>query len=164
LEDAGYAVGAADLCAAGVGAPHIRQRLWWVGHSKLSESPREREHRGTVVSIQEAEGSGLSSLPACGLGDADDARLPIGSGQDVGRGTVRDEGEAAIAPGPVNGFWRDAQWIGCSDGRWRPVEPGTTALAHGATNRVGRLRGYGNAINAQAAAAFISASIESLAA
>src|SRR5690606_18224574 len=30
LEGAGYAVGAADLCAAGVGAPHIRQRLWWV--------------------------------------------------------------------------------------------------------------------------------------
>ena len=30
LEAAGYAVGAADLCAAGVGAPHIRQRLYWV--------------------------------------------------------------------------------------------------------------------------------------
>lgn len=29
LEDLGYAVGAADLSAAGVGAPHIRQRLWW---------------------------------------------------------------------------------------------------------------------------------------
>ncbi len=30
LEAIGYAVGAADLCAAGVGAPHIRQRLYWV--------------------------------------------------------------------------------------------------------------------------------------
>src|SRR5574343_215478 len=29
LEALGYAVGAADLCAAGVGAPHIRQRLFW---------------------------------------------------------------------------------------------------------------------------------------
>jgi DNA (cytosine-5)-methyltransferase 1 len=29
LEGAGYTVRAADLCAAGVGAPHIRQRLWW---------------------------------------------------------------------------------------------------------------------------------------
>ena len=28
LEDARYAVGAADLCAAGAGAPHIRQRLF----------------------------------------------------------------------------------------------------------------------------------------
>ena len=30
LEALGYALGAADLCAASVGAPHIRQRLWWV--------------------------------------------------------------------------------------------------------------------------------------
>lgn len=29
LEGAGYTVGAADLCAAGVGAPHIRQRLYF---------------------------------------------------------------------------------------------------------------------------------------
>lgn len=30
LEGLGYAVAGADLCAAGVGAPHIRQRLYWV--------------------------------------------------------------------------------------------------------------------------------------
>lgn len=29
LESVGYAVAAADLCASGVGAPHIRQRLFW---------------------------------------------------------------------------------------------------------------------------------------
>jgi DNA (cytosine-5)-methyltransferase 1 len=33
LEGEGYAVGAADLCAAGVGAPHIRQRLYWMAHT-----------------------------------------------------------------------------------------------------------------------------------
>ena len=33
LEGVGYSVGAADLCAAGVGAPHIRQRLYWVADS-----------------------------------------------------------------------------------------------------------------------------------
>ena len=33
LEGEGYAVGAADLCAASVGAFHIRQRLWFVGYS-----------------------------------------------------------------------------------------------------------------------------------
>lgn len=31
LEGAGYAFGAADLCSAGVSAPHIRQRLYWLG-------------------------------------------------------------------------------------------------------------------------------------
>lgn len=34
LEALGYAVGAADLCAAGVGAPHIRQRLYWVADAE----------------------------------------------------------------------------------------------------------------------------------
>ncbi|EAV4487831.1 DNA cytosine methyltransferase [Salmonella enterica] len=36
LENAGYAVAAFDTCAAGVGAPHIRQRLYWMAydHSK----------------------------------------------------------------------------------------------------------------------------------
>ena len=33
LESVGYAVGAADLCAASLGAPHIRSRLWWVADS-----------------------------------------------------------------------------------------------------------------------------------
>jgi DNA (cytosine-5)-methyltransferase 1 len=34
LEALGYAVGAADLCAAGIGAPHIRQRLFWVAYAQ----------------------------------------------------------------------------------------------------------------------------------
>ena len=57
----------------------------------------------------------------------------------------------------VNGFWRDADWLYCRDGVWRPVEPGTFPLANGLTNRVGRLRAYGNAIVAPLAQAFIEA-------
>ena len=37
LEELGYDVGAADLCAAGVGAPHIRQRLFWVAVADKSK-------------------------------------------------------------------------------------------------------------------------------
>jgi DNA (cytosine-5)-methyltransferase 1 len=33
LEGSGYAVGAADLCAAGVGSPQIRQRIYWGAHA-----------------------------------------------------------------------------------------------------------------------------------
>jgi DNA (cytosine-5)-methyltransferase 1 len=58
-------------------------------------------------------------------------------------------------PGPTNGLWGDADWLFCRDGKWRPVEPGTFPLAHGAPARVGRLRGYGNALNAEAATAFV---------
>ena len=46
LEAAGYAVGAADLCAAGVGAPHIRQRLYWMAHAECAErGPLDRSRR-----------------------------------------------------------------------------------------------------------------------
>jgi DNA (cytosine-5)-methyltransferase 1 len=56
---------------------------------------------------------------------------------------------------PTNGFWRDADWVGCRDGKWRAVEPGLEPLVDGATARVGRLRAYGNAISAPVAEAFI---------
>ena len=57
-------------------------------------------------------------------------------------------------------FWSDAEWIYCRDGKWRPVEPGTFPLAHWLSGRAGRLRGYGNAIVPQVAAAFIGAYLE----
>jgi len=58
------------------------------------------------------------------------------------------------------GFWSDAEWIYCRDEKYRPVEPGTFPLAHGATSRVGRLRAYGNAICAPQAEEFIKAYLE----
>ena len=63
-------------------------------------------------------------------------------------------------PSPTNGQWRDADWLHCRDGKWRPVEPGTFPLAHGASARVGRLRAYGNAIVPQVAAEVIGAYLE----
>ena len=65
-------------------------------------------------------------------------------------------------PGPTNGFWGSADWLACRDGKWRPVEPGLEPLAHGLPARVGRLRGYGNAINPHAAAQFVTAFMESI--
>ncbi|WP_246184484.1 hypothetical protein [Pandoraea commovens] len=67
-----------------------------------------------------------------------------------------------LRPSPTNGFWRDADWLFCRDGKWRPVEPGTFPLAHGAAARVGRLRAYGNAINAEQAAEFIRCAGEAI--
>lgn len=63
----------------------------------------------------------------------------------------------AIRPGPTNGQWGNADWLLCRDGKWRPVEPGTFPLVNGAAARVGRLRGYGNAIVAEQAEKFIEA-------
>jgi DNA (cytosine-5)-methyltransferase 1 len=76
----------------------------------------------------------------------------------------RDEEPATLAgyngnntTHPTNGHWRDADWLGCRDGKFRPVEPDTFPLVDGAAARVGRLRGYGNAIVAQVAQTFIKA-------
>ncbi|TXG96253.1 MAG: DNA cytosine methyltransferase, partial [Nevskiaceae bacterium] len=58
LEGTGYASGAVDLCAAGIGAPHIRQRLWWVGErledAELPEGARQRRDGGENLRQQEA--------------------------------------------------------------------------------------------------------------
>ena len=51
--------------------------------------------------------------------------------------------------------WDDPDWLFCRDGKWRPVESGTFPLANGLSARVGRLRGYGNAIVPQVAAEVI---------
>jgi DNA (cytosine-5)-methyltransferase 1 len=58
LESMGFAFGAADLCAAGVGAPHRRQRLYWLADADLSgrskgrrddgRAERDAEHRGSA--------------------------------------------------------------------------------------------------------------------
>ena len=68
---------------------------------------------------------------------------------------VSQQGSDTCRSSPTNGQWRDADWLFCRDGKWRPVEPGTFPLAHGATSRVGRLRAYGNAIVPQVAAEVI---------
>lgn len=62
---------------------------------------------------------------------------------------------------PTNGFWENADWLSCRDGKWRAVEPGTFPLAHGVTNRVGKWRAYGNAIVPQVAQKFIETVMES---
>ncbi len=74
--------------------------------------------------------------------------------------TCIEAGCIADRPGPTNGYWRAADWLGCTDGKWRPVEPGSFPLAGGAPARVGRLRAYGNAINPEQAKVFIKTIME----
>ncbi|MDW1273366.1 DNA cytosine methyltransferase [Klebsiella pneumoniae] len=237
LEGMGYAFGLVPFTSAGIGAPHIRERAYWVANADSVISDRsgnvrasgrdEYSNGGDDVRLADAGGEYKGSArnkagagESCragkdgGLGNANIARLEGLSGNDGAAGRERATGPTA-APGvldglanttgqlhhqcndganergrqgdteqnrmgsepvralEVNGFWRDADWLFCRDGKWRPVEPGTFPLVDGAaarmgrvepgvarvasSNRVGRLKGYGNAINAQAAAAFIRA-------
>lgn len=54
------------------------------------------------------------------------------------------------------------EWVVGADGKARPVKPGIRLLAHGVPNRVGALRGFGNAIDPRPAAAFIKAAMEAI--
>ncbi|MEG6448716.1 MULTISPECIES: DNA cytosine methyltransferase [Enterobacter cloacae complex] len=185
LEGMGYAFGLVPFTSAGIGAPHIRERAYWVAESAGEQCqkllPGLAQGAGTEGSWPPAKLTGLCS--AGGMGDTNLTRLEGLGGNDSAEGWKGQTG-SATAPGvhmralEVNGFWRDADWLFCRDGKWRPVEPGTFPLVDGAaarlgrvesgvarvasSNRVGRLKGYGNAINAQAAAEFIRAYMEGL--
>lgn len=208
LEGMGYAFGLVPFTSAGIGAPHIRERAYWVANadSVISDrrgklrAPGRDEYSDSGDDGRLADANHDRQQPGCrtgssrecakqgnnigrggqngGLGNSNVARLEGLSGNDCAAGRERATGPTAapgvhLLPLEVNGFWRDADWLLCRDGKWRPVEPGTFPLVDGAaarlgrvesrvarlasSNRVGRLKGYGNAINAQAAAAFIRA-------
>jgi DNA (cytosine-5)-methyltransferase 1 len=162
MEGEGYLTGAMDLCAAGVGAPHIRQRLYWV--SERLDDADDARLEGLGLGHQ-TEG-GRIGAPGSVAAASESGRLADTTrggqrefGSEVESGEIRHadgSGDASGArPGPTNGQWSAADWLCCRDGKWRAVEPGTFPLAHGAPARVGRLRAYGNAIVAQVAQAFI---------
>lgn len=186
LEGVGYAFGLVPFTSAGIGAPHIRERAYWVANSggeRLNriDSLLQREECGRVTeSVLEASrdrnaGSVANTNGERSQRERENCHQERWEGSDVRQAGLRC-GTGVISTLEVNGFWREADWLLCRDGKWRPVEPGTFPLVDGAaarmgrvepgvervasSNRVGRLKGYGNAINAQAAAAFIRAYME----
>ncbi|WP_321959033.1 DNA cytosine methyltransferase [Paraburkholderia tropica] len=256
LEAMEYACAANPFPSAGIGAPHIRDRTFFVAYAPQRGRREKRSNSGGLIARDRAQGFTTGSLDGCvsrfmadaERGPAERQRLDVGSaasgvrsssreqrvrddarhGGDAGRLADSDSGqcdglavvrgaerdgantgrpqggselesrgdvrgladadedgrapqagralhheehhpesrcraaEGQPASGPTNGFWRAADWLLCRDGKWRPVEPGTFPLAHGAPARVGRLRAYGNAINREAAAAFIAAADEAM--
>ncbi|MGX9392526.1 DNA cytosine methyltransferase [Nitrobacteraceae bacterium UC4446_H13] len=283
LEGTGYAIGAADLCAAGiavaagetevgqptlewirgavqscpdpflaaelrdyaewfdreagVGPPHIRQRLCWMAyatgprslsspyagihHGEKSTGPwdaelvrqrdaggladstgdgrrEEREIAGRLVAGDRTQGQSTGLVPSGAverLGFSDrSGRSPRGETAEAARygdpavtasgvhdecgpdsvvGVAHDAGSQGrserrnsadqwtVRPPSLAG-WTRADWIICTDGKARPIEPGTFPLAHGQPNRVGRLRAYGNAMHRAKITQFILAAQEAI--
>lgn len=182
LEGAGYAFGAVDIPACGVGAPHIRQRRWFVAE-RLANSASVRHDEqlpatGAAVQGQRTERERQNSGPkqsgelsrgserlggVGGLADSEPAKHAVTPRSDNEAGGRQQEPAAVTGlcsdsgPGPTDGFWRAADWLYCRDGKWRSVEPGTFPLVDGSSERVVRLRGYGNAIVPQVAEQLVRA-------
>ena len=283
LEAVGYAVGSADLCAAGVGAPHRRQRIYWVadntqngrGQGRADKGRRSRRSEQASGRIRPVHGRTIGHdyetdvCPHCGqhYDEHDDSMCgaiepePVGNSECRGRGERSDEttteleasnagqsvasssstgeldntvsnrakrsrraqhepdagsqtggvgqpngtgpqsrrqtaeaarhgsaaepagGNGRLGNATINGrlegteeaqgrqseslqpgrtAWANYELLPCLDGKARRIEPGTFPLAHGVPARVGRLRGYGNAIVPQVAAQFIGAFAEAV--
>lgn len=162
----GYAAAAADICAAGVGAPHWRQRLWFVGvgipdrtgrNARGATTKATRQGRTPVAASDVFELVNAQSVGRGGGTDHQDERRrelastdrrEIGGVADgdnkgpQGRGERRDRAEQ-LTSGPsgvarpepfasaLNDFWRDADWLLCTDGKWRPIEPLDERMANG---------------------------------
>jgi DNA (cytosine-5)-methyltransferase 1 len=127
LEALGYAVGAADLCAAGVGAPHIRQRLYFVAYA-----PGERLFR--------KERANKTGVPPGMFGKGFESAWREYHGRRIG-----------IEPGAfpmAHGIPAD---LGLGEPELRRMARSARA------NQAGRLKGYGNSIVPALAATFVRA-------
>ena len=139
LERSRYAVGAADLCAPCVGAPHVRQRLFFVADAF-----------GTGLEVGErVDNDADKELPSAERGSATEGDFP-----DATSNRRQTEGQWP-APRQPDGI-RELR-CGNPQAHWHP-EPGILRVADGVSARMGKLRAIGNALVPQVAAEFICAS------
>jgi len=202
LEGEAYAIGAVVLGAHSVGAPHLRQRLWFVADTERGTAERQRlgvgdATRGAQGAAQERErlradtgdggDSGELADAECVRGQFRRRSRPVGAqcatrhhatewgellSETAGLRAAGDVGHADLTRSqgrhgrvlPKRACqcspWAASAALWCRDGKYRPTEPGLQPLAHGGPARVGRLRGYGNAIVPHVAAEVIRAYLE----
>lgn len=153
LEALGYAVGAADLCAAGAGAPHIRQRLWWVAVSKRVGQGAASECRSDCASKDKGRLVELGRRSAVDrMAFADEQRTRVDaekiqawefepSGNCRGLAITDVTQLSDITPTWKQSLqqWRDGVGIACRDNRTRRLsaQPGDEPLAHGIPRDLG---------------------------
>ena len=156
MEQMGYAFGASSIPACSVGTPGLRQRTWFLANSGSKASERitgsisgkeapersQRVENGSVVNGHSDGGE------AGNMANANIDRLEAWSETTQAtrhRHTVESNGglDRDAPTDEAQSFWRDADWLYCTDGKWRPVEPGAQQMVDGLSRSMGRLRSLG---------------------
>jgi len=186
MEAEGYATGMVVLPACSVGAPHKRDRLWYVAERMDNANTRRHEPEKEQV----CSGRQFAQLSELADGVADTYESGQSAGEGRGEGFRDGERNNAWRCGSDGGMadtndqglqrywgleskhdekgreisirWIASRSVNCRDGKYRtiPTEPEIFPLANGVSNRVGLLRGAGNAIVQQVAAEVIGAYME----
>lgn len=155
LEELAYACLPLPLSAAGVGAPHLRRRIFVVayadgigsgsrgarGASPCGEGGRPEDQENAATRHADAQGEpaiAVDGQVAELRGDADAADASSG-----GLATRRDDPRACRRQRPC--------WAGSPDSGWGPPEPVLRGVDDGIPRRMDRLRALGNAVVPQCA-------------
>lgn len=167
LEGAGYTCGAAVLGAHSVGAPHIRQRLYWFGcrlfdangHGREAwRSAAETNRYGSPInsagsrlrdSASDQQQLHRKSVPvgigevsigrsSSGLGDCVDSRLERHAGDVLHRHEPGRNGTHSPGSVAASGAWSDYTIGQFRDGKYRRIGCGVQPLAHGIPRDMGR--------------------------
>ena len=152
LEAEGYEVESIIIPACGVDAPHRRDRVWIVGHSKLNGLTASKTSGGLLDKSEEQRGKVKeweSSGASCTSSDVANSISERGCGWNSEREYAEDVGESSRHS-------RDnsrgvAKWL---------AEPSICRVANGVPNRSHRLKGLGNAIVPQVASEIIRCIVE----
>lgn len=144
---------------------HIRQRLYWVGVAHST---------GEQINSPNESGFYAESSSGSWLGDPEHEQHQgclFGHNEELEQNTERPAGKFTGSG--------EIEWVYCRDNKYRPIKPGVKPLVDGVAEKLGRggdtsaqieadntqeartmrLKGYGNAIQAQTATAFIRAFI-----
>lgn len=159
LEAMEYTMGAIPMEAASVGAHHLRDRYWFVAH------PHDAQRRSDCSSWHDLGrrktgwDQGDGDAQQCGARSLLNPES-IGWGEGWSEHELRSRGLSASVASVG-----DCQILECPDGKWRRLPPPRVRwLGNGVPARISILRGFGNAIDPRAAAAFIQAAVEAVAA
>lgn len=100
LEGMGFAFGAVAFPSAGIGAPHIRDRTYWLGDTDSTRLERFRRGHHTKerqAEIRSASASGQPTRLAFGVSNRSALGLPTATGRYQGQSRVIDNSNGELA-------------------------------------------------------------------